>query len=373
MEAGNSRRIDEIEVLRAIAIMMVFIEHIPINLFFWRSQLGDVLAADWNGSAGVDLFFAISGFVIARGLLPRLQDCPAGAPYARTTLTFLLHRFWRLQPSAWLWVAVPLIVGLFFNRSGALHTPHANLAAGLTALLGISNFRFAAIFGSQDGGLSFAYWSLSLEEQFYILLPLLALLLRARLAWAMLALLAWQFLMPPDPLWYATRPGALAAGVLLAIWRESGSYAIAAPAFLRHGPIVRAAFVCGIVAALGALESNLPRPLMTIPYGMVALLSALAVYAASFDCGYILPAGLLRDMLVWIGNRSYAIYLIHIPAFAFTRELYMWVRPPGLFHSTQEATHYVVVALFLTLALSDLNYRFVETPLRRYGRAIVLS
>jgi peptidoglycan/LPS O-acetylase OafA/YrhL len=367
MEEPAAPYLVEIEVLRGLAIIMVVIGNLPDNLLFWRSGLGDFTHAYWNGEAGVDLFFAISGFVVARGLLPRLQRSEGGQDRLGILLTFLLRRFWRLQPAAWLWVLGPLCVGAVFNRSGAFHTLHANLAAGLAACLGFANFHLAAIFGHGDGGLSFPDWTLSLQEQFSILLPLLAVLFRARLAWAMLALLAWQLVMPADPLCYATRPGALAAGVLVALCFRSPAARLAEPVFLARHPAWRAITLAAVIVCLGALESDLPRPLMALPYLLAALLSALLVYAAGFDRFYIMPPSPARDLLVWIGNRSYAIYLVHVPAFALTRELYMRLQPPGLFHSTQEATHDIVVALFLTLGLGEVTYRLVERPLRRRG------
>ncbi len=371
--AGRTRRNEEIEVLRALAVSMVFVEHMPLNLFYWRSHLGELLNAYWHGTAGVDLFFAISGFVIARTLLPRLAGCREPIAYLSETFTFLLHRFWRLQPSAWLWIAVPVILSVVFNRSGAFRDLQSNLASGFAGILAVSDFRFGQLLPGQNGGMNFHYWSLSLEEQFYLVLPALFYLLRRRIVYVMGLLVVWQFLLPPEAIFIYTRAGGIGLGVLVAIWSARPGYALAEPAFLGRSAVVRWVFLIFMVAALGALSSNLPQPLFGVPIGLVAVLSGVLVYTATFDKGYIMRPGALRSVLVWVGSRSYAIYLIHIPAFALTREYYFRYGAPIWKVTVDLELGYFFTALAVTLILSELNYRFVETPLRQYGRRLFVG
>ena len=115
----HTSRLPEVEVLRAIAVLMVLVEHIPFNLVFWPSRVaGQILwpSGLWDG---VDLFFAISGFVIARSLLPRLAGVTDWMNFTRVTLVFWIARAWRLLPSAWFWLTAPLVLCLVFNHSGA--------------------------------------------------------------------------------------------------------------------------------------------------------------------------------------------------------------------------------------------------------------
>ncbi len=367
----SERRIDEIEVLRAVAILMVVVDHIPFNLFFWHSGLQDVMLDYWSGGTGVDLFFTISGFVIARSLLPRLQAAH-GALYLVETLTFFVRRFWRLQPSAWLWLAVPLVLCLVFNRTNAFHDFHSNLASAVTALMVINNFRFGELFGVGDTSIVVQYWSLSLEEQFYLLLPAVVFFLRRRTALLMVALLIYQFLMPQGAVYNCTRPGAIAVGVLLAIWSRHPAYRLAAPAFLGASRLLRVAFMAVSILLLGALGSALPAPVGTLTSGIVAVLSGVLVYVASLSRGYVMQPGRIRASLVWLGSRSYAVYLTHLVAFALTHELYVRLHPPILVISTAMVVQFLVIGLGLTLGLAELNYRLVETPGRIYGRGVHL-
>src|SRR4051794_16579675 len=116
----TASRIDDIECLRAIAVLGVLIFHLQGVLFYWNPiWLGDIFKhfASWSG---VDLFFGISGFVIARSLLPQLA-AGAGNPglQRRTLMAFWTRRGFRLLPSAWLWLALIMLAVLLFNQSGA--------------------------------------------------------------------------------------------------------------------------------------------------------------------------------------------------------------------------------------------------------------
>ncbi len=366
--ARLEKRIEEIEVLRALAVSMVVAEHMPINLLFWHSGMQDIINTWWSGGPGVDLFFAISGFLILRGLLPRLMPAH-GHDFLAETLTFYLHRFWRLQPSAWLWLLIPIVLAATFNETNAFHAVKPNVASAVTAILAINNLRLGQIFGT-DTGVTFPYWSLSLEEQFYLLAPLAVFVLRRRIVWLFVAMVIGQFFMPAGLFYAFIRPGAFGVGGLLALWSERRSYAMAEPVFLGRSAAGRFCFVAIILLILGTLNSSLIKPLDNVGWGMVAVLSGILVYAASFSRGYICKPGLLRQVFLWVGSRSYAIYLVHMPAFCLTQELYHRLQPPIWVATTVLAIKFVVIALVLIILLAELTYRFVEKPARRYGRTL---
>jgi len=78
--AGHERKIADIELLRGFAILFVLMEHLRINLFTWNTPAIDHLLAYFRFWSGVDLFFVISGFVIARSLLPKSPGLPTFIP-----------------------------------------------------------------------------------------------------------------------------------------------------------------------------------------------------------------------------------------------------------------------------------------------------
>jgi len=102
---------------------------------------------------------------------------------------------------------------------------------------------------------------------------------------------------------------------------------------------------------------------------MVALISALLVLIASYDKNYICPKGLLKKLLMWVGSRSYALYLIHIPAYSLSREIWFRLSPEQNLHQGY-FWHLIITAGVILIVLSELNFRLLETPLRRKGAKI---
>ncbi|MFZ3283120.1 acyltransferase family protein [Pseudomonas sp.] len=365
----TSKRIMDIEVLRAIAVLGVLFHHLQGSLFTDPVPLLEKIHGWAQPWWGVDLFFAISGFVIARSLIPMLQDCTTRQEYWQETRNFWLRRAFRLLPSAWLWLALMLLACVFLNRSGAFGTLAANLQATLAGVLQYANFRFADSFFHYEYGSSFVYWSLALEEQFYLLFPLLILLFRRHLVWALLALVAVQILTVRTPLLMVVRTDALALGVLLAMWSVQPSYQRWQPTFLRRpwGGI-------SALIAIGLLLNFMATDRFTFAsyrIGSIAVLSAVLVWIASYNRDYLMPAGAVQRLLAWIGGRSYGIYLIHIPAYQLVRELIFRLQNAGL---PSPAAHPIVTLLLafgLIVLLSELNYRFIEMPMRNRGAALV--
>jgi peptidoglycan/LPS O-acetylase OafA/YrhL len=367
------RRIGDIEMLRGLAITMVVIEHLHWNLINWPSHFIKFTMHFCGLWTGVDLFLVISGFVIGRNLLPMISLASTGESgrldLVAATLAFWVRRAWRLLPSAWLWLAVPFAASFWFNRTGLFGPPSANFADMVAAMLNVANLHMGEHFPPLVHTTMYPYWSLSLEEQFYLLLPILVVALHRRLAWLLAVAVVAQFFMPWAPMANFTRFGALAAGVLLAIWSGTPSYRICEPTGLAHSHLVRLAFVVGgivLIAALGAED----LAIVSFRFGLIAVVAGGLVWAASYDRNYLASDGMLKNALIWLGSRSYGIYLIHAPVFVATREIWFRISPAGTVFDGTYAWRFVLTAAVLILGLSELNHRFVEQPLRRRGVAI---
>lgn len=226
------KRIDDIELLRGFAVLFVVIHHAADNLFTWSTPGLTRFYSYFGGWFGVDLFFAISGFVIARDLVPRLQQSDGTTHTLNITLAFWVRRAWRILPSAWLWLAIILIASLAFNQSGVFGTFRTNFEASIAGVLQVANIRFAETFMQREYGSSFVYWSLSLEEQFYLLFPLLILISRRLLPYLLLALVLIQIFSVRSVMLMSFRTDALALGILLAVWTQHSSYLLIKPNIL---------------------------------------------------------------------------------------------------------------------------------------------
>lgn len=367
-----STRNSDIEVLRGIAVIYVVIHHAYGNLIPWRSPELSLFFNHYGGWSGVDLFFVISGFVIARSLIPRLEASTGREQFWITTVAFWIRRYWRLLPSAWLWVFVALACCLFFNSSGAFGPFRVNFEAAIAAILQVANFHLAATFGTPGGsGALFHLWSLSLEEQFYLLLPIVILVCGRWLPYVLGAAILLQLASSRSGLYeMLLRTDGILLGVLLALFARSKIYNIFEPVFLKNSlrlklPILAVLFIS--LAVIGGEKVDI----VSHAVSMITLVSGILVFIASYDQDYLLKRGWLKSILMWVGARSYAIYLIHIPAFYMSREI--WYRighpvSPNL--NPAYLDQLVLTAVFLILVLSELNYRFVELPLRIKGRAI---
>ena len=352
-----------------MAVIGVAFHHMQGSLFHpglpWIAQLFRH-AQFWFG---VDLFFAISGFVIARSLLPQMaSDAGNVRQQVGVIGAFWIRRFWRLLPSAWLWLGLILLATVTCNRSGAFGSLHANLMATLAAVFNVANFRFADAIFRYEYGASFVYWSLSLEEQFYLLLPLLVVVLRRRVDLLMVSLVLLQLCLFRTTLLMSIRTDALALGVLLAIAAPGRMYAVLRPRFLLHLRSLRVLPPCLLLACLAWLASTDPWAL-PLRISAIAVVSAVLVWLASYDNDYLLPESCFKRTLVWIGARSYAIYLIHVPAYFLLRELCIRLGAS----MTVPSWLLALLAIGLIALLADLNYRLLEQPLRERGRRLAES
>ncbi|WP_285274611.1 acyltransferase family protein [Halopseudomonas bauzanensis] len=363
----SKERILDIEVLRGLAVIGVVIHHARDNLFTWSSPGLERLAVYFGGWVGVDLFFAISGFVIARTLLPQLQASGNDQSAVRITLAFWIRRAWRLLPSAWLWLLIMLLGAIVFRDTGTFGDLRANLEATVAGFLNVANLRFLDTFMQSEYGASFVYWSLSLEEQFYFLLPLVVLLSRRWLVPLLLLIVLYQLLQERTLAMMVFRCDGMLLGVLLAIWSRHPSYQLAKPEFLQRLPLkgtIPLLLLLGCLALLGSDELRVA----THHVSVITLLCILLVWIASYNENLLIPAP-LQAVFTWLGARSFAIYLIHIPAFFLTREI--WTRmSPGAVASPDDFLPYLLTAGGLIILCSELNHRWLEQPLRRKGHAI---
>ena len=352
-----------VDGLRALAVSAVFAYHAGVG---WAR----------GGFLGVDVFFVISGYLITALLL---------ADHRRTGHLRLL-RFWgrrarRLLPALFLvLVGVSVAVPLLASDQGY------RLRADVLAALGyVSNWRL--IFEHQSYFQSLGrppllqhLWSLAVEEQFYLVWPLvLALLLRwrqpRRLVGPILGLAAASAVLmavlhdptgDPSRVYYGTdtRVAAILVGAALACiplhWKRAAAAAAGARRSGRMGVVRRAALEVAGGAVLWGLWLCLSRVDQFDPqlyrggFLGVAVLAAAAIVVATHPRSWV-AAGLAWRPLVWLGRRSYAVYLWFWPVFMLTRP-----------HSDVplSGTPLLALRIAITLVLATASYRWVEQPIR---------
>jgi peptidoglycan/LPS O-acetylase OafA/YrhL len=367
-------KIRDIEVLRAFAVTFTLFGH-AAELLFWGSPLIHWMAYSlWTG---VDLFFCISGFVIARGLLKEQPHGRTWIEFVNFAIPFWIKRIFRIWPSAFFWLGATLVLTLIANQSGAFGTFWTNVGDTIPAILQVENLHYIrclyyklGVCSNVDG----IYWSLSLEEQFYFLFPFVLFLLKPRLLipalfiGILVQLLLTRSAINWDPLW-GVRTDALMFGVLIAATRSAPIVKLLEPRVL-----ARTQWSIVVLAAGLFLLATLPYTLAIVPFytGLVAIVSAVLVFVASFDRGYTFPEGIIKDVLVYVGTRSYALYLVHNPMYFLTRE-FAFRLFPGVQFDASYAVLFVAIAVPLSLGCAEATYRLIETPLRTTGRTLAAS
>jgi peptidoglycan/LPS O-acetylase OafA/YrhL len=294
-----------------------------------------------GGFLGVDVFFVLSGYLITRTLMQ-------GQPLR----LFWMRRVRRLAPAL---VVVLLVVtaAVTIAEPDQLGTLRAAL---LPALLYVSNWYEIARHGSYFASYGppsplLHLWSLAIEEQFYLIWPLVVLVIRplrhralvpAALAIASAVTMAVLYRNGGDPsrVYYGTDTHA--SGLLI------GATLAYLP--VRWSPRLDAAGVVGLVMlgwACGHLGGEDP---LVYPYGLVAAaLATAAIIVAASGSGVI--AGMLSlPPLRWLGERSYGIYLWHWPVIVILG-------------------HGPLVDSVVAIGLAAASWRFVERPILRDGFA----
>jgi peptidoglycan/LPS O-acetylase OafA/YrhL len=340
----------DIQALRAVAVAGVVVFHL------WPAALP-------GGFVGVDVFFVVSGFLITQ------QHADEADATGRISLTrFWARRIRRILPAA-------LVVLAATTAAVVLLVPRVawrdNLPDVRAAALYVENWQLAGravdyLAAEADPSLVQHYWSLSVEEQFYLAWPLLVLLavvLSRRMpalsqrAWPVAVLTAAglsSFVL--SVLWTAADAPTAFFATPTRAWEfaAGGLAALLAPEPAAGGGKVRAALggigLVVVLAAMGLIHGDQPFP------GVIALvpvLGATLVVAAGLSQRWAgRPAGLAP--VQWVGDRSYAIYLWHWP---------LLVALPWVVHRDPTGLDLVAV-LVVTLALSALTKVAIEDPVR---------
>lgn len=365
----------QIEYLRFFAISFVLFEHIP-TLYMWSQHLFfHHLSKYLQFWSGVDLFFAISGFLVGTHLLESLKLKKNEADkFSCIILPFYIKRIYRLLPCSFFWMLAVIILSYFYNETAAFGYFQHNIIYSFT----IVSFTFNIFSGYllEHGFLPTygPYWSLSLEEQFYMIAPFILLFLRPLLrniillsSFALLLFFVKQGDWSPN-----FRFHGLILGVLLAILKIKAGNKIN-PTILENKIARR---VTTSILLLFLLLAPAFFNGTWYLFGCLAFISVILVYVACWQESYLLRISqdhYLSKIMAWIASRSYSIYLVHMPVIYFIQETTIKIMLFFSIAPIDSNTRYLfmtIITLLLIFFLSDLSYRFLELPMRDKGRSI---
>lgn len=334
-----SKHRPDIDGLRALAV-------IPVILFHAHLKFS-------GGFVGVDIFFVISGFLISTIILREISEKKFNL------VAFWERRIRRILPALVVVILATLVAGWFLYLPEDLMSLGASVMAQ-SAL--VSNFFFYWHSGYfEPGAETFPLlhtWSLAVEEQFYLLFPLLLMLLaglrRSAIPWTIAALGFGSFVLSVAGTYHA--PAATFYLLPARAWELMlGAYLAANPGMqLAKGWMKEAVALCGLVFILGSIflyTANTRFP------GMAALppcLGAALIILSGGGKPTLVGRMLSLRPVVFIGLISYSLYLWHWPLLVFAK--YGSVEP--------ENRLLCLGAVIASFVPATLSWRFVEIPFR---------
>jgi peptidoglycan/LPS O-acetylase OafA/YrhL len=349
--APRLKYVPALDGLRALAVISVLLYHANLT---WIP----------GGFLGVEVFFVISGYLITSLLLTEWSK----QGHANFKV-FWLRRARRLLPALFVLLLAVTGYAVVF-----LPTEVATLRGDVWSSAAYVNnwyqvFSHKSYFETVGRpSLLRHMWSLAVEEQFYLIWPIVFSLLMSRLRprqvliavfagavmSSVLMAMLYQPNLDPSRVYYGTdtRAGGLLLGATLALWWRPEDRAIEASSILLDG-FGMAAF--GSLIACFLLLNEFQAFLYRGGLSLTALVTAELVAVAVHPQARLVPLVLSNKCLRWVGVRSYGIYLWHFPVFMLTR--------PQL-DVPLDGAPLLIARFALTMGIADLSYRWVEQPIR---------
>lgn len=319
----------DIQFLRGLAVLAVVVFHTRLDIMK-------------GGYLGVDIFFVISGFLITGMIADQVRQ------NRFSFKEFYFRRAKRLLPAAYVTFTVTAILSSFLLTSEEFRAFRVQCFGAVTFTANLVLFRQGSYFGG-DADLKplLHTWSLSVEEQYYVIIPSLLFFLPTRwwirfaIAAALIsftACIAAAFWQPSFAFYmFPTRAWEMAVGSIGALSINN----------TQLGKLVRPLFWPSVIAVAAILFA----PVGGMHPGFDSLIACLATLAIILRQSAIFDAPVFRPM-TWIGDISYSLYLVHWPLFALVNNL--WIGPIPV-----PVTLGLIVISF---SLGWLQYRLIEQP-----------
>ena len=363
MSNNKSKYLPSIDSLRALAVLAVIIYHVDVNYLP-------------GGFLGVDLFFVLSGYLISSLIIKEYKKTGSLNLY-----NFYIRRARRLLPAVYFMITVGLVVMVLFNEV-LLRKSHLDAIFGY-----IYSSNWWYIFHKLDYFDSFGaqspfkhLWSLAIEEQFYMIFPLLFLLVNRKkkskdgtyklnknflyvvLGLILVSLIAHILLFDINNIsriYFGTdtRAFSLLVGVVGAILY---------PMERLHAKVTLQQNMIYSVVSFVSIATLITVMIYTSEYNtwlyrggflLVAILGLIVIISSGKQ--HTLMSRLLSfKPVVFIGKISYSLYLWHFPVLVLTTPVSEIGNPNIIF---------VVLRVILTFILATASYVFVETPIRKLG------
>jgi peptidoglycan/LPS O-acetylase OafA/YrhL len=341
MESVNKKN-DDIQILRCIAILFVMLVHSIIIIPQDYSHFYFSIKKVFNTGSGVDLFFVMAGFFLSLSL-SKFE----GSGKVKAFSSFIVKKFKRLSPAAYLWSAIPLLMSFIMPNTYWLSV-HDMMIKFLSSVFYLRNFeevRLTSVFGY--------FWALGLEFQVFVAFSFIHIFFgrKAYFCSACAVCFTMLFYRPGGVYSWMFRYDSMLYGVLLyLIIVEKGAF---------NGLLSRISSQQSLKAVLSILLITLLAASFNIPSDkfnitvLSSIISCVLMAIALNGEGIFgwLPSHIYSMMRV-IGNRSYSLFCCHIPSWILTLQVLQGhVSDPAII---------LLAQLLVMLIFSEITYRFVE-------------
>ena len=346
----------ELDALRFLAFLLVFLTHVGPAFARFSDSMVDISFA---GAFGVPLFFTLSSFLITE-LLLRERERTASI----NVRAFLIRRVLRIWPLYFVF----LLFGIIYTRVHGYPVPRLLVISYLT----LSANWYCAFHGFPSSFIS-PLWSISIEEQFYLIWPSCA-RLGGRTGLFILAVICWFLFLPALAF--------MGPVDFLRTWADS----IVQFQFFALGAFLAMAMHRKVFCIRNFARFAMVAGGLLCFYGAARYMHALPRGFRSFAPGYLLlqigclslllgiyhlrePTGVLKKpfhVIVWLGRVSYGLYVFHVFALHMVEHAFARLRVTSIQTSIFNLLSQVVLGLAVTIVLAALSYRFLEKPFLHY-------
>ena len=333
----------DLDGIRCVAVLMVLIFHFDLV------PLGDA------GFIGVDMFFVLSGFLISGLIRDGLERGTFNLK------TFFLRRLRRLGPALVVVQAATLALGAVILLPESMLTLAEQTLFTQLYVVNIYLWKNVNYFGLHGPHQPFLHcWSLAVEEQFYLVFPLLAVLIHrfARQRWTELLLVCALASFALNLAFVGSKPEATFYLLPARAWELLAGALV--HSLERGFPSSSLRNTAGVVAvALIATSLVAYNPAVAFPgwFALLPVAATMGFVVSGTGSGSIVSRALSARWAVYVGKISYSLYLVHWPIRVYTDEL-VGEYPLG----------WRVGGFVASFLLADALHRFVEQPLRERRR-----
>ncbi|WGL57916.1 acyltransferase family protein [Kluyvera intermedia] len=342
--------IKDVQVLRAIAIIFVVLLHSWMIFPKEYVHIYNSIQPVFRPNTGVELFFVLAGYFLATNL-NKLDALKSTSEKVNFILSFSIKKIKRLSPAVYFWISVPLVMSFISNNHNLWFTPEQMLQKAFMTYVYLTNFEYpmrpAQLYGH--------FWAVALEMQFFVIYPIVYILLGKRNTLYLtlfVAVLMMIYRPGTENYWWWFRFDPMLWGVLCHhvissyIDRDRLKYETQGVWWKKLIAVMV------LMCALGATYTSL----VNFPYfkaSAASLIACVMLVLALSGNNYFFPiGGWLNKPLCWIGDRSFSLYCCHIPVWMLVKQFYI------TFNINQ---HYMMWSQVLgMLIFAHLSYRYVE-------------